>query len=942
MILKWFSYIVSGRRSPGQTCVVAGGLVIAILTGCASQTVPVAPEADAKRPDADELLVTDCLLPGQVRKLGQNFTYLAPRRAIKTTVSDCEIRGGEYVAYDRANYATALKVWLPQAKAGDPTAQTYVGEIYEKGLGIQPDYAVAAQWYRKAAAQGYARAQIDLGYLYERGLGVEKDLVEALNWYRQASGLTDGELEFASSVEVATRAAQKQELQDLRQEVEERKRQSEAMQRRLQELERQLDQRKKTLALAQTDLEQLRVQLEAKRHVPANVSNNAADTSPEAQHQATAAELETTRRQLAELEADADQQRNALAGKLQAAQEQQQRLLDQVNQQRQQAKMLRQELAEAEEQLAERRDALKEAQRERDEIQAELERLRAADATAEVEREIQRLSQRLSERETVVEQQRQEMVWLENEIDEQHTQLSAELDEAQAREQQLEQTLKARAEEVDALQSALEKTQAELRKLNATQQRSEQEIAQASAQATQQVSDLEQQLRQREQEVKRQEQAIEALQASLAKERAEFSAINDAQVESATAAISPTIEMIGPSIEIIEPPLAVTRGVPSVTLRAPVSEIEVIGRVSASEELLTFRINDQPESITTDGVFRVSLPVKGQETPVSVVAVDESGRRASIDFLLIPEATQDEATPAETTAEKVTAKPVAVDFGRYHALLIGNQEYLHLPNLSTAINDAKAVARILRDRYGFNTQVLLNADRYSMLSALNELRETLTDKDNLLIYYAGHGELDETNLRGHWLPIDAEPESTANWISNVAVTDILNVMAAKHVLVVADSCYSGAMTRTSLARLPSGMSNQARVKWFKAMSKTRTRAVLTSGGLEPVLDAGGGEHSVFAKAFLEVLNDNDEILEGWRLFREVRDRVRQVAFAYRMEQEPQYAPIRHAGHEAGEFLFLPSGVAAASELPPRGIMFRKPPKLSATMTNTVGLPTASF
>ena len=95
--------------------------------------------------------------------------------SIKTSAQDCEIRGGEYVSYDRSDYATALKVWLPQAKEGDKVAQTYVGEIYEKGLGVQPDYVLAAEWYRNAAEQGYERAQINLGYLYEKGLGVAKD-----------------------------------------------------------------------------------------------------------------------------------------------------------------------------------------------------------------------------------------------------------------------------------------------------------------------------------------------------------------------------------------------------------------------------------------------------------------------------------------------------------------------------------------------------------------------------------------------------------------------------------------------------------------------------------------------------------------------------------------------------------------------------------------------
>jgi hypothetical protein len=88
-------------------------------------------------------MVVDCLLPGQIRQLGGKVTYVTARRAVKTAARDCEIRGGEYVSLDRANYATALKVWLPLAEQGDPAAQTYVGEIFDQGLGTPSDPAAA-------------------------------------------------------------------------------------------------------------------------------------------------------------------------------------------------------------------------------------------------------------------------------------------------------------------------------------------------------------------------------------------------------------------------------------------------------------------------------------------------------------------------------------------------------------------------------------------------------------------------------------------------------------------------------------------------------------------------------------------------------------------------------------------------------------------------------
>jgi hypothetical protein len=124
-------------------------------------------------------------------------------------------------------------------------------------------------------------------------------------------------------------------------------------------------------------------------------------------------------------------------------------------------------------------------------------------------------------------------------------------------------------------------------------------------------------------------------------------------------------------------------------------------------------------------------------------------------------------------------------------------------------------------------------------------------------------------------------------------------------MVVVDSCYAGALTRSSVARLRSGMTAAEREHWLRTMSTKRARTVLTSGGLAPVMDSGGGQHSVFAKALLEVLSANSEILDGQRLHREVAARVAYAAANMQFDQVPEYAPIRFAGHEAGEFFLIP-------------------------------------
>ncbi len=232
-------------------------------------------------------------------------------------------------------------------------------------------------------------------------------------------------------------------------------------------------------------------------------------------------------------------------------------------------------------------------------------------------------------------------------------------------------------------------------------------------------------------------------------------------------------------------------------------------------------------------------------------------------------------------------------FGRYHALVIGNDSYRGLPSLRTARRDARAVGALLRERYGFRVRELLDATREDILVALGDLRRDLGPDDNLLIYYAGHGWLDPEADEGYWLPIDASQDSNVHWISNASITSSLKALRARQLLVVADSCYSGKLTRGLQ------MSTRAQ-RSITHVAQKRSRLVISSGGLEPVLDSGGGDHSVFAAAFLDALRDNPGLLDATTLFAGIRRRVLVNA-----DQTPELADIRKAGHEGGDFFFLP-------------------------------------
>lgn len=223
--------------------------------GCAAQNAGGAGQLAPGGVQA--MQIVDCLLPGQVRVLGRR-PYLTARRPARITAGECSARGGEYLAYDRANYRTALQVWLPSANQGDPAAQTVVGEIYEKGLGGSPNYEEAARWYRKAAEQGYSRAQFDLGTLYERGLGVPQDRLEALNWYRRASGLKKDDILFRS----AAAAEQAEQRSRLTKQIEQRDEQIRDLRRQIDSLNEQLRKRDSDAAATGKTLESLRAQLQ--------------------------------------------------------------------------------------------------------------------------------------------------------------------------------------------------------------------------------------------------------------------------------------------------------------------------------------------------------------------------------------------------------------------------------------------------------------------------------------------------------------------------------------------------------------------------------------------------------------------------------------------------------------------------------------------------------
>ena len=152
--------------------------------------------------------------------------------ALLATLSGASVAAGQtfdeaVAAYDRGDYATAVRGFLVHAEQGDATAQYKLGVMYNYGWGVPEDHAEAVRWYRLAAKQvhqsvaipdeglsdaelenliaemersgprqGHASAQFNLGLMYANGEGVLKDDAEAVRWYRLAAdqGLAGAQL----------------------------------------------------------------------------------------------------------------------------------------------------------------------------------------------------------------------------------------------------------------------------------------------------------------------------------------------------------------------------------------------------------------------------------------------------------------------------------------------------------------------------------------------------------------------------------------------------------------------------------------------------------------------------------------------------------------------------------------------------------------------------
>jgi uncharacterized caspase-like protein len=253
--------------------------------------------------------------------------------------------------------------------------------------------------------------------------------------------------------------------------------------------------------------------------------------------------------------------------------------------------------------------------------------------------------------------------------------------------------------------------------------------------------------------------------------------------------------------------------------------------------------------------------------------------------------------------------PAAAASGQWRALVIGIGDYRNprITDLRTPVADGRELAAVLTGRYNFKVATLFDGEA-TWANIDRELRRLVAEageQDSVLIYYGGHGDLDEKLDEGWWYPVDTEPGNRQTYLQNSDLRELVKKMAARHVLLVSDSCFAGSLFGDYRSFSP-----KIGDRYHQRLYTSKSRLGLTSGGKEPVLDGGSAEHSIFAYHLLKFLQSDDRpVFSAGEMFTAIAPVVTNNS-----PQKPEFLPILYTGHESGEFVFVRTGTDLVSYL----------------------------
>jgi hypothetical protein len=339
-------------------------------------------------------------------------------------------------------------------------------------------------------------------------------------------------------------------------------------------------------------------------------------------------------------------------------------------------------------------------------------------------------------------------------------------------------------------------------------------------------------------------------------------------------------DLTGPVIKIIDPP--VSRGIKVVCK----SEVVLLkGEAIDKNGIFEVTVNNRKANLKPNGDFNINLYLQPDDNQLIVKAVDNN-HNITIDTFVV-----------------VRKLEALITSGKYIALIIGINSYKgYWPPLINAVNDAVGLEKVLKNDYLFDTVITIidkQATREKIIHQLEYLSDYVKDNDNLLIFYSGHGQFKKGFNKGYWVPVDAQSNSVADFISNSEIKTFMEGIPAKHTLLISDACFAGDIFRgRSTESIPFDPNNMD--KYYREIYSKTSRIAITSGGLEEVEDAGKDGHSIFTYYLLKSLRENNnKYFDASQLFNDFR-----IAVTNNSEQTPLLQVVRDTGDEGGQFIFV--------------------------------------
>lgn len=281
------------------------------------------------------------------------------------------------------------------------------------------------------------------------------------------------------------------------------------------------------------------------------------------------------------------------------------------------------------------------------------------------------------------------------------------------------------------------------------------------------------------------------------------------------------------------------------------------------------------------------------------------------------------------------------EFQRNIAIIIGIDDYTGVRRLETAVFDAEELARIMREQFQYEVHSLLDQD--ATLEKLKQLIECfnnkkvpfgtdpeITDKDRILIYFAGHGiafdaKENQEGPVGYLIPQDAT-NNPNTYLKMQDFHDALLKLPCRHLLVILDCCFSGAFYWSSINRdivpkvkvYKQVYDHYIKYRAWQVITSTSDKQTAVDSPPRGKVSVDSKFHSPFAKHLFDALNkgadlNDDGIITANDLYNFLRDKVGRELEEYKA-QTPGICPLKL--HENGEYVFLLKNDINLTDAPP--------------------------